>query len=108
VERARRQLGRLRRDRAAVELDYYFEPDAFLGWLDRLERAGARVFIPPAPCAGISPAYLLELAQAGVPTVATVIWRREPRGPRGVMAARGWSRVVMNRWSRPPRTTRGS
>jgi len=77
--------------------DYHFEPDAFLGWLDRLERAGARVFNPPALVRwNLTKAYLLELAQAGVATVATVILEDESRaGLEAVMAARGWSRVVM-------------
>ena len=77
--------------------DYHFEPDAFLGWLDRLERAGARVFNPPALVRwNLTKAYLLELARAGVPTVATVILEDESRaGLETVMAARGWRRVVM-------------
>lgn len=77
--------------------DYHFDPDAFLGWLDRLERAGARVVNPPALVRwNLSKAYLLELARAGVPTVATVILGDETRaGLETVMAARGWSRVVM-------------
>ena len=77
--------------------DYHFEPDAFLGWLDRLERAGARVWNPPALVRwNLTKAYLLDLARAGVPTVATVILEDESRaGLEAVMAARGWSRVVM-------------
>ncbi len=77
--------------------DYHFEPDAFLGWLDRLERAGARVFNPPALVRwNLTKAYLLELARAGVPTVATVILEDESRaGLEAVMTARGWSRFVM-------------
>jgi glutathione synthase/RimK-type ligase-like ATP-grasp enzyme len=77
--------------------DYHFEPDAFVGWLDRLERAGARVFNPPALVRwNLSKAYLLELGRAGVPTVATVILEDESRaGLEALMAARGWSRVVM-------------
>ena len=77
--------------------DYHFEPDAFLGWLDRLERAGARVWNPPALVRwNLTKAYLLELARAGVPTVATVILEDETRaGLEAVMAARGWRRVVM-------------
>ena len=77
--------------------DYHFEPEAFLGWLDHLERAGARVFNPPALVRwNLTKAYLLELAQAGVPTVATVILEDETRaGLEAVMAARAWSRVVM-------------
>ena len=77
--------------------DYHFEPDAFLGWLDRLERAGARVFNPPALVRwNLTKAYLLELARAGVPTVATVILEDESRrGLETLMAARAWRRVVM-------------
>lgn len=77
--------------------DYHFEPDAFLAWLDRLERVGARVVNPPALVRwNLSKTYLLELARAGVPTVATVILEEETRmGLEAVMAARGWSRVVM-------------
>ena len=77
--------------------DYHFEPDAFVGWLERLERAGARVFNPPALVRwNLTKAYLLELGRAGVPTVATVILEDESRaGLEAVMAARGWSRVVM-------------
>jgi glutathione synthase/RimK-type ligase-like ATP-grasp enzyme len=77
--------------------DYHFEPDAFLDWLDRLERAGARVWNPPALVRwNLTKAYLLDLARAGVPTVATVILEDESRaGLEGVMAARGWRRVVM-------------
>ena len=77
--------------------DYHFEPDAFLGWLDRLERAGARIWNPPALVRwNLTKAYLLELARAGVPTVATVLLEDETRaGLEAMMAARGWSRVVM-------------
>jgi glutathione synthase/RimK-type ligase-like ATP-grasp enzyme len=77
--------------------DYHFEPDAFLDWLDRLERAGARVWNPPALVRwNLTKAYLLDLARTGVPTVATVILEDESRaGLEAVMAARGWSRVVM-------------
>ena len=77
--------------------DYHFDPDAFLGWLDRLERAGARIWNPPALVRwNLTKGYLLELARAGVPAVATVILEDETRaGIKAVMAARGWSRVVM-------------
>lgn len=77
--------------------DYHFEPDAFLDWLDRLERAGARIFNSPALVRwNLTKAYLLELARAGVPTVPTVILEDDTRaGLEAVMAARGWSRVVM-------------
>ncbi len=77
--------------------DYHFDPAAFLAWLDRLERSGARIWNPPALVRwNLTKAYLLELARAGVPTVATVLLEDETRaGLEAVMAARGWSRVVM-------------
>ena len=77
--------------------DYHFEPDAFRGWLDRLERTGTRIWNPPALVRwNLSKAYLLELAAAGVPTVPTVILEDETRaGLEAVMAARGWRRVVL-------------
>jgi glutathione synthase/RimK-type ligase-like ATP-grasp enzyme len=77
--------------------DYHFDPHAFLAWLERLERAGARIWNPPALVRwNLSKAYLLELARAGVPTVATVVRGDETRaGLEALMAARGWTRVVM-------------
>jgi glutathione synthase/RimK-type ligase-like ATP-grasp enzyme len=77
--------------------DYHFEPVAFLDWLDRLERTGARIWNPPALVRwNLSKAYLLELAAAGVPTVPTVILEDETRaGLEAVMAARGWRRIVL-------------
>jgi glutathione synthase/RimK-type ligase-like ATP-grasp enzyme len=54
--------------------DYHFEPEAFLAWLDRTERAGVRLFNPPALVRwNVSKRYLLALAAAGVPTVATTV-----------------------------------
>src|SRR6185437_5051859 len=54
--------------------DYHFEPEAFLAWLDRIERAGVRLFNPPALVRwNVSKRYLLALEAAGVPTVATTV-----------------------------------
>ena len=77
--------------------DYHFAPDDFRAWLDRWERAGARIWNPPALVRwNLTKAYLLELARAGVPTVPTVLLEDETRaGLETMMAARGWSRVVM-------------
>jgi glutathione synthase/RimK-type ligase-like ATP-grasp enzyme len=77
--------------------DYHFEPDAFLDWLDRVERTGARIWNSPALVRwNLSKAYLLELAAAGVPTVPTVILEGETGGGlEAVMAARGWRRIVL-------------
>jgi glutathione synthase/RimK-type ligase-like ATP-grasp enzyme len=54
--------------------DYHIEPEAFLAWLDRIEEAGVRLFNPPALVRwNVSKRYLLALAAAGVPTVATTV-----------------------------------
>ncbi|HSE04214.1 MAG TPA: hypothetical protein VLK35_08710, partial [Methylomirabilota bacterium] len=77
--------------------DYHFDPDGFLAWLDRLERARARIWNPPALVRwNLTKRYLLDLARAGVPAVPTVILEGSG-GPSllAVMAARGWDRVVM-------------
>lgn len=60
--------------------DYHFEPDAFLAWLDGIERAGVRLFNPPALVRwNVSKRYLLALEAAGVPTVATTVLDRPTR-----------------------------
>ena len=77
--------------------DYHFEPEAFLGWLDRLERAGARIFNPPALVRwNVSKRYLIALHAAGVPTVATAVLEDESRaGLEAMMRGRGWSAAVL-------------
>ncbi len=60
--------------------DYHLEPDAFLAWLDGIERAGVRLFNPPALVRwNVSKRYLLALAAAGVPIVATTVLDRPTR-----------------------------
>jgi len=77
--------------------DYHFEPEAFLGWLDRLERTGARLFNPPALVRwNVSKRYLIALRAAGVPTVATALLEDESRaGLEAMMRGRGWSAAVL-------------
>jgi glutathione synthase/RimK-type ligase-like ATP-grasp enzyme len=77
--------------------DYHHDPDEFLAWLDRLERAGTRIWNPPALVRwNLSKRYLLELARAGVPIVPTVILEDATRaGLQAVMTGRSWDRVVM-------------
>ena len=77
--------------------DYHFEPEAFLGWLDRLERAGARIFNPPALVRwNVSKRYLMALHAAGVPTVATAVLEDEtPAGLEALMRRRGWPAAVL-------------
>jgi glutathione synthase/RimK-type ligase-like ATP-grasp enzyme len=77
--------------------DYHFDPQGFLAWLERLERAGAAIWNPPALVRwNLSKRYLLELAQVGVPTVPTVVLE-DATGPglRRLMAARGWPAAVL-------------
>jgi glutathione synthase/RimK-type ligase-like ATP-grasp enzyme len=60
--------------------DYHFEPEAFLAWLDGIERAGVRLFNPPALVRwNVSKRYLLALEAAGVPTVATTVLEQPTR-----------------------------
>ena len=77
--------------------DYHFEPQAFLAWLDRLERAGARVFNPPALIRwNVSKRYLIALQAAGVPTVATIGLEDETRaGLEAIMRGHGWRACVL-------------
>ena len=77
--------------------DYHFEPEAFLGWLDRLERAGTRIFNPPALVRwNVSKRYLIALHAAGVPTVPTAVLEDETReGLEAMMRARGWPVAVL-------------
>jgi len=76
--------------------DYHFDPEGFLAWLDRLERAGARIWNPPDLVRwNVSKRYLLALQAAGVPTVATVILEDETRaGLAAAMAEHGWRTAV--------------
>ena len=77
--------------------DYHFEPQAFLAWLDGLERAGARVFNPPALIRwNVSKRYLIALQAAGVPTVATIGLEDETRaGLEAIMRGHGWRACVL-------------
>ena len=77
--------------------DYHFEPEVFLGWLDRLERAGARIFNPPALVRwNVSKRYLIALHAAGVPTVATAVLEDESRaGLEAMMRGHGWPAAVL-------------
>ena len=98
--------------------DYHFEPEAFLAWLDRIERAGVRLFNPPALVRwNVSKRYLLALEAAGVPTVATTVLDDPTReaieaslgrhGPVVVLkpaiaaSAHGTRLVPRPRWTRP-------
>ncbi len=77
--------------------DYHFDPEAFLAWLERLERAGARIFNPPALARwNVSKRYLIALQAAGVPTVATAALADETEaGLESIMRGRGWRTGVL-------------
>lgn len=77
--------------------DYHFDPPAFLAWLDRLERAGSRVFNPPALVRwNVSKRYLMALQAAGVPVVATAGLEDETRaGLEAIMRDHGWRACVL-------------
>lgn len=58
--------------------DYFEHYDAFLAWLERLERAGMPVINPVALLRWNSDKrYLLQLASLGVPTIPTVLAPRD-------------------------------
>jgi glutathione synthase/RimK-type ligase-like ATP-grasp enzyme len=77
--------------------DYHFDPEGFLAWLERLERAGVAIWNPPPLVRwNLSKRYLLELAQVGVPTVPTAVLEDATgSGLRRLMAARGWPAAVL-------------
>lgn len=76
--------------------DYHFEPEAFVAWLDRIEASGVRLFNPPALVRwNVSKRYLLALAAAGVPTVATTVLDEPTREAVAASLTRHGSTVVL-------------
>lgn len=77
--------------------EYHLDPEGFRGWLDGLERAGARIWNPPHLVRwNLSKRYLHELAAAGVPIVPTVMLEAgTPDGLEAVMTRHGWRAVVI-------------
>ena len=77
--------------------DYHHAIDAFTGWLDGLDAAGARVWNPtPLVRWNLSKRYLLELAAAGVATVPSVVLEADAGARlRAVVAERGWRYAVV-------------
>jgi glutathione synthase/RimK-type ligase-like ATP-grasp enzyme len=77
--------------------DYHHAIEAFAAWLDGLDRAGVRVWNPPALVRwNLSKRYLLELADAGVPTVPSVVLDGDAAGRlREVLVERRWTNAVV-------------
>jgi glutathione synthase/RimK-type ligase-like ATP-grasp enzyme len=77
--------------------DYHERAGAFLGWLDDLERRGARVRNPiPTLRWNATKTYLRDLAEAGVHVVPTeIVDAAAGTGLREVMERRGWRDVVV-------------
>jgi glutathione synthase/RimK-type ligase-like ATP-grasp enzyme len=77
--------------------DYHRRAAEFLGWLDRVETAGARVFNPvPILRWNADKRYLRDLASAGIEVVPTAWVDEREQGSLAALAdARGWRRVVV-------------
>jgi len=77
--------------------DYHQRAPEFERWLDRLERAGARV-VNPVPILrwNMRKTYLRDLGARGVPVVSTV-WAAKGSDTtlRGIAEARGWAEMVV-------------
>jgi glutathione synthase/RimK-type ligase-like ATP-grasp enzyme len=77
--------------------DYHHSLDAFTAWLDRLDATGVPVWNETRLVRwNLSKRYLLELADAGVPTVPTVVLDTDAAGQLpAVLAQRGWASAVV-------------
>ncbi len=75
--------------------DYHFDLAAFVAWLDRWERAGVRIWNPPALVRwNLTKQYLIDLAVSGVDVVPTARLAA-PADLPSLLAARGWTRAVV-------------
>ena len=76
--------------------DYHHAIERFAEWLDGLEPAGARVWNPPALVRwNLSKRYLLDLAEAGVSTVPSVVLDGAPARLAEILAERRWTDAVV-------------
>jgi glutathione synthase/RimK-type ligase-like ATP-grasp enzyme len=77
--------------------DYHLRPDAFLGWLDRMEEEGIPLWNPAAVVRGnVDKAYLSDLAAAGLPVVPTAsLERGRTVDLAALLAERGWAEAVV-------------
>ena len=77
--------------------DYHLRPEAFLGWLDEMERRRAPLWNPASVVRGnVDKAYLADLAAAGLPVVPTVrLEKGEAADLAGLLDERGWTEAVV-------------
>jgi glutathione synthase/RimK-type ligase-like ATP-grasp enzyme len=77
--------------------DYHLRPDAFLGWLDRLEAEEIPLWNPaPVVRGNVDKGYLADLAAAGLPVVPTVrLERGEAVDLAALLDRQGWTEVVV-------------
>jgi len=77
--------------------DYHLRPEAFLGWLDEMERRRTPLWNPASVVRGnVDKAYLADLAAAGLPVVPTVrLEKGEAADLAGLLDERGWTEAVI-------------
>ena len=75
--------------------DYHLRLEGFLGWIASLERAGVRVWNPPAVLRwNADKIYLRELERKGVPVVPT-LWPEAGFRLQQELRQRGWRKAVV-------------
>ena len=75
--------------------DYHLRLEEFLGWISSLERAGVRLWNPPAVLRGnTDKIYLRELERKGVPIVPT-LWPQAGFRLQQELRERGWKKAVV-------------
>ena len=76
--------------------DYHHEPEAFVAWLERLQRGGTQVFNPVDLVRwNLDKRYLLDLAARGVVLPRMRVVAPEASAVMQVMAAAGWEQAVL-------------
>lgn len=77
--------------------DYFRRAEAFMRWLDDLERNGTRLFNVPALARwNADKTYLRELAAAGVPIVPTLWFQKNSSTDiKAALREAGWSKAVL-------------
>lgn len=77
--------------------DYHRRPDAFRGWIDRLEHLGVSLWNPPALLRwNLDKRYLCDLTDAGASVVPTVYLERGAAQNLGMLLReRGWGEAVV-------------